>query len=234
MKKKELIRILKESDKLNEELQAEIANFRSQKTTTGNVTTTEDVKPKPKDIVVICSIKEKKMFLISMTSDNRPDILDTKCNYILLFGDEWRQGDSSEYDQSSIITFQDYITRESLTEKWHDFLIAEAVKRGFKEGVKYESVNEARGDYTATAIPKYWVNSEFTGDALYCGLYCGLIYNNGKWATIIEDTKEQPKQETFTKSDMLNFAKYANPEYCAGQWIGLDELLDYFIKNKGK
>jgi hypothetical protein len=44
----------------------------------------------------------------------------------------------------------------------------------------------------------------------------------------------KPKPETFTRFDMLNFAKYANPEYCAGQWIGLDELLDYFIKNKGK
>jgi hypothetical protein len=142
------------------------------------------------------------------------------------------RGDGS-FASFKFISFSDYITRESLTEKWHDFLIDEAVKMGFKEGVKYESVAFIKSAETATTNPEMY-NYGSNDTMLKCGYHNGLIYKNGKWATIIEETKKQPKPETFTKSDMLNFAKYANPEYCAGQWIGLDKVLDYFIKNKGK
>jgi len=61
-----------------------------------------------------------------------------------------------------------------------DALIKEAKKRGFKEGAKFSCLSKL-SKFKVGDVIEYW----FEANMLWLGSY--LIFDNGKWAEIIED-----------------------------------------------
>lgn len=72
-------------------------------------------------------------------------------------------------------------------------LIAEAKKRGFKEGVEYIAVGACSGSYfTLKGEVKFYLDQLSAVD-------CGGMFANGKWATIAEPKPiaEYPPKPTY-------------------------------------
>jgi len=73
--------------------------------------------------------------------------------------------------------------RPATTKEVEDALIKEAVKRGFKEGVKYQSLNNDGKIRDKDGIVSHGFRYE--NNSLWCGW--GFIFSNGQWAEIIKD-----------------------------------------------
>ena len=75
-------------------------------------------------------------------------------------------------------------------------LIKEAKRRGFKEGVRVDKVNLS-GDYNPNnELKKDTINTNELLSHGYLWVSSILIYDDGKWATIVETiTKEQAEKE---------------------------------------
>ena len=136
--------------------------------------------------------KGKYQGLICCTSLNG---LDKECftGYGLHSG-EWVGLEDEGSDAWIINCYKTEATKEEV----ETALITEAKKRGFKKGVKFNSVGLGRNNI-ATCNPKllYWYDddSAYSGISLECGDGTGMIYSSGKWATIIEQVKEVTIEE---------------------------------------
>lgn len=96
------------------------------------------------------------------------------------------------FEKTDISDFTTLNLRQSTPEEVETALINEAKKRGFKEGVKFKSVSPnidgetdilINGDIYYSVIGNYVYSS------------CGYIFQNGKWATIIEQPTEMTVAE---------------------------------------
>lgn len=90
-----------------------------------------------------------------------------------------------------------------------DALKAEAVKRGFKEGVEY-NCNGIRGRNDNVKCGNIETAKQSTFGSI--GLFCtnnGWIYDSGKWATIIDKTPDDLKAliEKYGKEEILKLLK---------------------------
>lgn len=106
------------------------------------------------------------------------------------YAEDWRKYDYMQ--KNSIYGMQ-------LTEATHQevetALIKEAKKRGFKEGVEHSCCNEGSKYICKGVLMIGWGSRE---GAIYFNKSDGLIFADGKWATIIEE----PKVKEMTMSEV--------------------------------
>ena len=80
---------------------------------------------------------------------------------------------------------------------------------GFKEGVKY--INTEKGEQIALYEPKQFYDLEY----LECGKGQGLIFEDGKFAKIVE----QPKNEDWIPTNNLRYVKYSITYNLQQKWV---------------
>jgi hypothetical protein len=81
--------------------------------------------------------------------------------------------------------------KEATTEEWESALIAEAKRRGYKNG-NYECLHCAEYTYEATDNLFFENNEVWLGNKSYCN----MIFNNGVWAEIIKTiSKEEAEKQ---------------------------------------
>ena len=104
------------------------------------------------------------------------------------FGD-WFEGQRYNYQ----LGFDDYKATDKEVE---EALIKEAKKRGFKEGVTVDKVNLSNDYNPNNKLKENTINTNELLSLGYLWVSSILIYDNGKWATIVETiTKEQAEKE---------------------------------------
>ena len=102
---------------------------------------------------------------------------------------DWFEGYNYTYELDK----DDYKATDKEVE---EALIKEAKKRGFKEGVTVDKVNLSNDYNPNNKLKENTINTNELLSLGYLWVSSILIYDNGKWATIVETiTKEQAEKE---------------------------------------
>jgi len=128
-----------------------------------------------KPIAVKCDNKEQFDFILSLNDlhnsfdKEKKNIVSVDCPYLVLVGDE------SDFENYNITLFNEYIFGKKYKEKYEQYLVTLAKKKGYVAGnyiLRDEDVFKLKtNNYKATAY-EIWAD-EF------------LIYLNGKWLTLL-------------------------------------------------
>ena len=126
----------------------------------------------------------------------------------------WKAVDNTECDNSwkSSLFDEEVFIRLATHDEIENHLIEEAKKRGFKNGCFHKDNLFFFYHLYYSPILEYRLN----GDFLMNGNNF-IIYENGKWAEVIEEKKELPKTVEELKQFMTDFAwyqvNYKDPDY---------------------
>lgn len=116
------------------------------------------------------------------------------------------------------------IKREATNSEIETALIQEAERRGFKDGVKYLSVEGKYPMQIESPTWSFWVRENGNNCFSYTE-FANCIFYNGKWAEIIEDTLTINGQEMKVDGDIISFGC---AKFHKRQFDGLLARLDSF------